>query len=66
MELVRWMMTTAAVAAIADGAEDVHSRIVEIQRAVDSMVSAGEDSGYQLDEFLEMTRLVGDERATEE
>jgi len=63
MELVRWMMTTAAVAAIADGAEDVRSRIVEIQRAVDSVVSAGEDSGYQLNGFLEMTRLVGDERA---
>jgi hypothetical protein len=66
MELVRWMMMVAAVAAIADGSEDVRSRIVEIQRAVDSVDSAGEDSGYRLNEFLESVRLVGDGRATEE
>ncbi len=51
---------------IADDVENVHSRIVEIQRAVDLVNSAGEDSGYRLDEFLELVRLVGDERATEE
>ena len=66
MELVRWMMMVAAVAAIADGSEDVRSRIVEIQRAVDSVDSACEDSGYRLNEFLESVRLVGDGRATEE
>jgi glycosidase len=66
MELVRWMMTTAAVAAIADGKEEVRLRIDEIQRAVDWIVSAGEDSGYQMEEFLESVRLVGDERAIEE
>ena len=66
MELVRWMMTTAAVAAIADGKEEVRPRIDEIQRAVDWMVSAGEDSGYRLNEFLEKIRLAGDERATDE
>jgi len=66
MELVRWMMTVAAVAAIADGSEDVRSRIVEIQRAVDSVDSACEGSGYRLNEFLESVRLVGDGRATEE
>ena len=65
-ELVGWMMTAAAVAAIADGAEDVRSRIVEIQRAVDLVDSAGEDSGYRLSEFLELVRLVGDGRATGE
>jgi hypothetical protein len=65
-ELVGWMMTTAAVAAIAGGAEDVRSRIVEIQRAVDSVDSAGEEAGYRLSEFLELVRLVGDGRATEE
>jgi hypothetical protein len=65
-ELVGWMMTAATVAAIADGAEDVHSRIVEIQRAVDLVDSAGEDSGYRLSEFLESVKLVGDGRATEE
>jgi hypothetical protein len=65
-ELVGWMMTTAAVAAIADDVEDVHSRIVEIQRAVDLVNSAGKDSGYRLNEFLESVRLVGDQRATEE
>jgi hypothetical protein len=66
MELVRWMMATAAVAAIADGKEEVRLRIDEIQRAVDWVVFAGEDSGYRLNEFLESVRLVGDERAIEE
>jgi len=66
MELVRWMMTTAAAAAIAGDAENVHSRIVEIQRAVDLVNSAARDSGYRLNEFLELVRLVGDGQATEE
>jgi len=66
MELVRWMMTTAAVAVIADGNEEVRPRIDEIQRTIDRVVSAGEDSGYRLNEFLESLRSPVDEPKNED
>jgi len=62
MEVVRWMTTTAVVAAIAGDAEEAHQRIEEIRRAVDRVVSAGEDARYRLNEFLEFLRSAADER----
>ena len=67
LELVRWMMTTAAVAVIADGnGGGPPTNLTRSNGLSTRVVSAGEDSGYRLSEFLELVRLVGDGRATEE
>ena len=66
MELVRWMMVTAAVAAIADGKDEVRLRIDEIQQAVDWVVFAGEDSSYQMDEFLDSLGSAAGSRSIED
>jgi len=66
IELVRWMMVTAAVAAIADGKDEVRLRIDEIQQAVDWVVFAGEDTSYQMDEFLDSLGSAAGSRSIED